>query len=372
MRIAHIAPFYAPVIGGVEEVVKRVAEYTASRGHETYVITYNRLRNNGTGSLPREEEINGVHVIRLKPDLTWSHGTYSSELPQAIKSLKPDVVHVHAWRHPHVFQTAQLRRKLEFKAVLHGHAPFHRLNQLGIITWTYHRLADTFGRDYLRAYDTYIALTPHEAEKVRALGLAGNLVVIPNGVDEDRCPNNNADRGHTVLYLGRVSTSKNLDLLVKAITRVAKEVRGADLIMAGPDEGIAQRLIKYARERGVNAKYLGQVGEEEKHRLYMTSAVYALPSIYEPFGITLLEAGIHGTPSAITGEGGQIYAAPPDKTSLRARPNPKDYADAIIILLTDIGLWKKLSQGAKEWAQQHIWSRILPKYEKLYNELTKS
>ena len=31
MRIAHIAPFYAPVISGVEEVVKKVAEYTASR-----------------------------------------------------------------------------------------------------------------------------------------------------------------------------------------------------------------------------------------------------------------------------------------------------------------------------------------------------
>jgi len=31
MRIAHIAPFYTPVIGGVEEVVKKVAEYTASR-----------------------------------------------------------------------------------------------------------------------------------------------------------------------------------------------------------------------------------------------------------------------------------------------------------------------------------------------------
>jgi glycosyltransferase involved in cell wall biosynthesis len=270
-----------------------------------------------------------------------------------------------------VFQAAQLRRKLGFKAVLHGHAPFYRLNQLGIITWTYHRLADTFGRCYLRAYDAYIALTPHEAEKVRALGLAGNVVVIPNGVDEDRCPSNNADRGHTALYLGRLSTSKNLDLLIKAMTRVAKEVRGAELIMAGPDEGIAQRLIKYARERGVNARYLGQVGEEEKHRLYMTSAVYALPSIYEGFGLTLLEAGIHGTPSAITGEGGQIYAAPPDKTSLWARPNPKDYADAITKLLTDMELWKKLSQGARQWAQQHIWSRILPKYEKLYNELTR-
>jgi len=48
---------------------------------------------------------------------------------------------------------------------------------------------------------------------------------------------------------------------------------------------------------------VGQVSEGEKHRLYMTSAVYALPSIYKPFRITLLEAGMHGTPSAITGEG---------------------------------------------------------------------
>jgi len=59
MRIIHIAPFYMPVIGGVEEVVKRVAEYTASRGYEIYVITYNRLRNGGVGLLTKEEEING-------------------------------------------------------------------------------------------------------------------------------------------------------------------------------------------------------------------------------------------------------------------------------------------------------------------------
>jgi glycosyltransferase involved in cell wall biosynthesis len=115
---------------------------------------------------------------------------------------------------------------------------------------------------------------------------------------------------------------------------------------------------------------VGQVSEGEKHRLYMTSAVYALPSIYEPFGITLLEAGIHGTPSAITGEGGQLYAAPPNRASLWAKPNPKDYANTITTLLTDKGLWKKLSQGAREWAQQHTWNKILPKYEKLYNEPT--
>ena len=84
------------------------------------MVTYNRLRHGGHNTLPREEEINDVHVIRLKPDLTWSHGTYSSELPQAIKALKPDIVHVHVWRHPHVFQVAKLRKIMKFKAVLHG------------------------------------------------------------------------------------------------------------------------------------------------------------------------------------------------------------------------------------------------------------
>ena len=69
MRIVHVAPFYTPVIGGVEEVARKIAEYTASRGYETHVVTYNRLRNGGVGSLPREE-INGVHAIRLKLNLT--------------------------------------------------------------------------------------------------------------------------------------------------------------------------------------------------------------------------------------------------------------------------------------------------------------
>ena len=79
MKIIHVAPFYTPVIGGVEDVVRHIAEYMAAHGHEVYVITYNRLRKGGVGKLPREETINGVHVIRLKPTITWSHGPHSPE-----------------------------------------------------------------------------------------------------------------------------------------------------------------------------------------------------------------------------------------------------------------------------------------------------
>jgi len=55
MRIVHVAPFYYPVIGGVEEVVRRIAEYMASRGHDVY-LTCNRLRVDGKFSLQKHHE----------------------------------------------------------------------------------------------------------------------------------------------------------------------------------------------------------------------------------------------------------------------------------------------------------------------------
>jgi len=142
MRIAHVTPFYYPVIGGVENVVEKVAEFMVSRGHDVYVITYNRLRKGGECSLPWREIINNVQVIRVKPDFTWSHGTYSSEISKVLTELRPDIVHVHVWRHPHVFQVAKLRKKLNFKAILQPHGPFHTLQQLGTITWFYHKIVD--------------------------------------------------------------------------------------------------------------------------------------------------------------------------------------------------------------------------------------
>jgi glycosyltransferase involved in cell wall biosynthesis len=370
MKIVHVAPFYHPGVGGVEDVVKHVAEYMAGKGHEVYVVTYNRLRTGGIGSLPREEVINSVKVIRLKPAITWSHGSYSPELPQVIKALKPDIVHVHVWRHPHVFQIAKLKKTMGFKAILHGHAPFHRLSQLGIVTWTYHRLVDIFGKNYLKAYDIYVTLTKYESNIIKGLGVnEDKIVIIPNGVDDNRCIISDDFRvDNQVLYLGRISKLKNVTLLLKAMKYVVKEVNDAKLLLAGPDEGLINDLLNYAKKHGISTRYLGEV-REMKHKLYLESTIYALPTLYEAFGITLLEAGIHGTPSVITGNGGQVEVAPPNLASLWAEPKTEKYGEAIITLLTNDGLRKRLGTQAREWAQRHVWGKILPRYEELYGKM---
>ena len=366
MRVVHLAPFYHPVIGGVEEVVKRIAEYMASKGNEVYVVTYNRLRVSGVGSLPKEEVINNVNVIRLKPNFTWSHGTYSNELPKTVERIIPDLVHVHVWRHPHVFQAIKLREKLNYKTLLHTHAPFHTLSQLGLITWLYYKAIDWSKSGFLGRYDNLLTLTPHErAILVKQLGAREDKVaIVPNGIDDEFVisAQDKVGADPMVLYLGRISRSKNVGLLIKAMRYVNKEISNVKLVLAGPDEGFVANLRKFE----VSFKYLGVVSETEKCRLLSECTVFAHPASYEPFGITLLEAQAFGKPCVITGNGGQRYVAPPE-TSLYAKPNPEDFGRAILSLLNDKELYRKLSLKAKEWASKHSWSKILPIYDEIYS-----
>jgi glycosyltransferase involved in cell wall biosynthesis len=373
MRIVHIAPFYHPVIGGVEEVVKRIAEYTASKGYDVYVVTYNRTRAGNVENLPIEEVINNVHVIRLKPIFYWSHGTFSSKLPETLKKLKPDIVHVHAWRHPHVFQAIRLKEQLKFKMILQGHAPFYNLRQLGLEIWIYHKLIDMFMKNVINKYDYIIAITPLEKDiLVRKLNIASDkIVIIPNGIDDslldisrNACGIDNKD---IVLFIGRISKEKNINLLINAMRFVVKELNNVELILAGPDEGFLRKYLKKNKDKHI--KYLGTISESAKYRLYSLCRVYANPATYEGFGLTLLEAQAFGKPCVITGWGGQLYACPPGFSGVYAEPDPKKFGNAIKRLLSDEILYRRLSENAIKWALMHRWSRILPLYKRLYEEL---
>lgn len=373
-----MTPFYHPVVGGVEEVARRIAEYMASKGHEVYVVTYNRLREGRKRSLPQREVINDVEVIRVEPDFIWSYGTYSSKIPRVLEELRPDLVHVHVWRHPHVFQVAKLKEKLKFKAVIHTHAPFHRLSQLGLVTWLYHRIVDRIGKGVLREYDAIIALTPYEKNLlIRKLNVEDNKIkIIPNGID-DRISSIAANTAevkmindnHVILYIGRISRSKNIDLLIKAMKILMRKKVVAKLVLAGPDENLVNKLKRYSRKNDIDFHYMGQVPEVEKYELYSECTVFAHPAIYEPFGIALLEVQAFGKPCVITGEGGQLYAAPPGVSALHAMPTPEDFGEKMAALLTDQELYEKLSRNARKWALRHLWSKILPEYDRLYNQI---
>ncbi|MGC9047933.1 MAG: glycosyltransferase, partial [Caldisphaera sp.] len=92
MRVVHVVHNYWPVVGGIEGVVKGLAEGMTKRGHEVHVITSNY---SSKGRI-KEEVVEGVHVHRIKsvrfvfPDLT-----YPLDVPrELLKSA--DVLHGHS------------------------------------------------------------------------------------------------------------------------------------------------------------------------------------------------------------------------------------------------------------------------------------
>lgn len=91
-----------------------------------------------------------------------------------------------------------------------------------------------------------------------------------------------------VLFVGYEFERKGGPVLLEAFRRVAAEVDGAELVIAGPQH------IDGPLPPGV--RLVGRTPRHELHRLYAESTVFALPSLFEPFGLVLLEAMEHGLP----------------------------------------------------------------------------
>lgn len=148
----------------------------------------------------------------------------------------------------------------------------------------------------------------------------------------------------------------------------ADEALGVDVVTDALKHAQGIMTTK-AASHDIVLEYMGSVTDDEKYKLYSECKVFVHPALYEPFGITLLEAQAFGKPCIITGDGGQTYVAPPGITSLYTDPNPLAMGQAISRLLNDDILYKKLSTEAKKWASRHIWSYILPKYDSIYGLL---
>jgi len=106
------------------------------------------------------------------------------------------------------------------------------------------------------------------------------------------------ERDLVILFVGRLEAKKNLVRLVEAFARFSKEYPGWKLFLAGkPGEGF-DLIQQKIQELGVvnDVIFPGYVTEEEKMFLYDKCRLVAFPSLYEGFGLPVLEAFAHHRP----------------------------------------------------------------------------
>ena len=129
--------------------------------------------------------------------------------------------------------------------------------------------------------------------------------VIYNGINAEEFKVAREDGRKIVLYFGRLTLHKGVDYFLEAAKKVLNFLPEARFIVAGSGEQLPN-LIEKAIRLGIADKviFTGWVSDEEVKKLYALADVYVLPSISEPFGITILEALASGTPTIVSKNSG--------------------------------------------------------------------
>ena len=147
----------------------------------------------------------------------------------------------------------------------------------------------------LRCYRDVVVLNPADGLTVRQHSPAATVRVIPNSVDLPHLDEREFGSGEHILYLGRVQVwEKGLDLLLAAYAASRLEL---PLVIAGAGPRREEkRLTALLAAAGPGIRWVGPVTGERKDALLRGSAVLAMPSRSEAFGITALEGMAYGKP----------------------------------------------------------------------------
>ncbi|WP_373999510.1 glycosyltransferase [Bdellovibrio bacteriovorus] len=177
------------------------------------------------------------------------------------------------------------------------------------------------GKRIVKEADHCIAITSSERKAFYDYGVYDKRIsIIPNAVSAPDVSDSgssfssklaNADR-RFVLYLGRLSYIKGVDLLVDAFCSLIEEIKEFDLVIAGPDDGLLSQLkdkVNHSKAQD-RIHFVGYVGGVEKFEAYKNASILVIPSRREAMSLVVLEAGVMGTPSVFTDQCGlESFAA---------------------------------------------------------------
>jgi len=249
-----------------------------------------------------------------------------------------------------------------------------------------HRIAEELR--IFRSVVAQSATTTLQKEKIERLyGFASdNVVVISPGVDVHTfCPLEPRGQATTVnmprnyiFCLSRIDANKGHDLLLYAFDIVRKAIADIHLVIGGGSPEPEQReqevlmtMKKIVKERKMQDRVhiIGYVPDENLVILYQRARLFALPSIFEPFGMTVLEALACAVPVVASKYGGIRTVISSGKNGILIDPrNESEFADALMMILNDPSLARRLGEAGRSTIQkEYSWEAIAEKHITFYN-----
>lgn len=371
MRILHIYKDYYPVLGGIENHVRQLAEAQAARGHDVTVLATSLNRSSHI------EQRNGVRVIYASRLWNLSSAPLSAELfREAARQARgsesrpaPDVTHLQFPYPPGEIAHLLARWRARGRAgatVLTYQSDIVRQKVMGALYTPFlHRI--------LAQVDTIIATSPNYVRSSPVLQRwKDKCVVVPIGIPlapfRTVPPRPSAARASALLFVGRLRYYKGLGYLLEALTQLP-DAR-LTVVGTGPMEG-TWRALAGSLGVGERVRWVGDAADEELPGYYAGCDVFVLPCSErsEAFGLVQLEAMASARPVVscdvntgvawVNRNGVTGFVAPPRDADALAR--------VLRELLEDGALREKMGAAGRARAEaEFTLDRMVERVESVY------
>ena len=253
---------------------------------------------------------------------------------------------------------------------------YHKFPQKIYLNWS---------TEYVAKYATHIIAVSKSTQKdlITTLGVPRERIsVVPEGVDGSFFYKRNTKevekirmkyglRKKYLIFVGTIQPRKNIKNLIKAFSKL--RLKDVDLVLSGKPGWLYDEIYKAPKRYGVsgNVKFLGFTNSEDLPALYSGSIALTLPSLYEGFGLPILEAMACET-AVVTSSTSSMPEVSGGKAVLVDPHKVEDIAKAIGEITSNNNLRSKLAKSGLYWSKKFPWEKTAKEtvkvFEKVYRE----
>lgn len=301
--------FY-PYVSGVSTAVLTLSQALAEAGHEVFIQAPRPKQEVDLSFLHKNVTVHYVRAIDVYVYPDFRIGTGLPLSLQHIRAFDPDVIHVHTPLSIGL-EGILIGRALKKPLVHTYHTYFLHEDWIRILGVNNTRLAQIiskgghkFNQVFCHWFDAITAPTKQVAGDLKKMGIRKPVKVCPNLVEDELFArrSNTRHKLQRLLYAGRLSTEKRVDLVLKAFQLLHAKHPHLELVCIG-DGPSRDELFQLSLDLGIGpyVRWYGQIPHDQllAQRLYHHGDVFFSLSRSETYGYTTIEAMAHGLPVVV-------------------------------------------------------------------------
>lgn len=378
LRILITGDTFAPDVNGAAKFATRLAAGLVRRGHEVHVVA-SALGRGRQGTRVEEHEGARFTVHRLRSILYPGHEWLRFAEPWRVRrnaaslldALKPDVVHSQS----HIIMGRAFAAEAPARGVRlvsTNHIMFENLMDHSKLPRSAHdiivRTAWKDAASVLRRSDVVTTPTRRSADFLeRHTGITGVHAISCGLNASDYIVSPTRNHG-SIVFLGRVTSEKNIDVLIDAVAKLPADVDARLTVIGGGD--LVSTLRLQAEQLGISDRVLftDYVTDEQLRQHLTDGAVFAMPSTAELQSIATMEAMASGLPVVAAdamalphlvhdGDNGYLFS-PGDAADLAAKLER--------VLRASDEEYQRLRDQSLHLVMDHDIERTLDAFERIY------